>query len=125
MRSRAIHAFGGSYLIYTTGAALVFLQQMLLTHTMGQSQFGIFAYVASWLSMLALFQKQQRKTTRAPRLEPACLTRMKTPHLVFVPTRNFLPSERQPVFRSVSLPLVKTNLCVIILSPGETCGLDR
>ena len=49
---------------------------------------------------------------------------MTIPSLIFIPTRNFLPSERQLVFRSIRKSLVKTNLHAIILPSGEKCGLN-
>lgn len=58
-----IRGAGGSFLLKIAGIAIAFGVQILLARTLGKEQYGIFAYVISWLMVLILLGKLGIDTT--------------------------------------------------------------
>ena len=56
-------------------------------------------------------------------VDPNLLTRMTSPLLILVSTRSFLASKIQPSSHSIKKRRARSNLCMIILPPGEKSGL--
>lgn len=57
LNSYLTKAFGGTFIVYSTGVALAFLAQLVLTRLLGAASYGEYYFVLAWVMVLLVFAK--------------------------------------------------------------------